>query len=30
MSNAERVIVKLDPNYNPTGKPMPDTLLKKN
>ena len=29
MSNAERVIVKLDPNYNPTGKPMPDTLLKK-
>ena len=29
MSNGERVIVKLDPNYNPTGKPMPDTLLKK-
>lgn len=29
MSNGERVIVKLDPYYNPTGKPMPDTLLKK-
>ena len=29
MSNGERIIVKLDPNYNPTGKPMPDTLLKK-
>ncbi len=28
MSNGERIIVKLDPNYNPTGKPMPDTLLK--
>ena len=29
MSNAERVIVKLDPDFNPTGKPMPDTLLEK-
>ena len=29
MSNGERIIVKLDPDYNPTGKPMPDTLLKK-
>ena len=28
MSNGERVIVKLDPNYNPTGKPMPDEMLK--
>lgn len=28
MSNGERIIVKLDPDYNPTGKPMPDTLLK--
>lgn len=28
MSSGERIIVKLDPNYNPTGKPMPDTLLK--
>ena len=29
MSNGERIIAKLDPDYNPTGKPMPDTLLKK-
>lgn len=29
MSSGERIIVKLDPDYNPTGKPMPDTLLKK-
>lgn len=27
MQQGERVIVKLDPDYNPTGKPMPDTLL---
>lgn len=27
MSNGERIIVKLDPNYNPTGKPMPDEML---
>lgn len=27
MSNGERVIVKLDPNYNPTGKPMPSVML---
>lgn len=29
MQQGERVIVKLDPDYNPTGKPMPDTLLAK-
>lgn len=29
MQQGERVIVKLDPDYNPTGKPMPDTLLEK-
>ena len=27
MSNGERIIVKLDPNYNPTGKPMPSVML---
>lgn len=27
MSNGERIIVKLDPNYNPTGKPMPSAML---
>ncbi|HJA46053.1 MAG TPA: hypothetical protein H9954_07620 [Candidatus Phascolarctobacterium stercoravium] len=27
MSNGERIIVKLDPDYNPTGKPMPDEML---
>lgn len=27
MQQGERVIVKLDPDYNPTGKPMPDTIL---
>ena len=29
MQQGERVIVKLDPDFNPTGKPMPDTLLEK-
>ena len=27
MQQGERIIVKLDPDFNPTGKPMPDTLL---
>lgn len=27
MSNGERIIVKLDPNYNPTGKPLPSVML---
>ena len=27
MQQGERVIVKLDPDFNPTGKPMPDTIL---
>lgn len=27
MQQGERIIVKLDPDYNPTGKPMPDKLL---
>ncbi len=27
MSNGERIIVKLDPNYNPTGKPLPSKIL---
>ena len=27
MQQGERIIVKLDPDFNPTGKPMPDTIL---
>ena len=27
MQQGERVIVKLDPDFNPTGTPMPDTIL---